>query len=476
MMHRNPTLITGGMVVTETSVAKLDILIEGEKITRLANTISPESGWEIIEAEGSYIIPGGIDPHTHLQSKWEGLETSDDWYTGTVAAAVGGTTTILDFCRPDSNSTMMTGLREWKRRADKHAVIDYGFHLVIREVNENSLNEMKEIMEEGIPSFKLFMAYKDSLQINDGDLFRALQRIHELEALAMVHCENGDVIEVLIEQSVAKGHLAPIAHALTRPPELEGEATGRVITFAEIADAALYIPHVSCLQSLQAIQTARQKGLKVFGETCPQYLFVDIGFLNKPDFEGAKYVWSPPPREKWHQAHLWEGLNSGDLLTIGSDHSSYDFKGQKELGLEDFTKIPNGGPSIEDRMSMLYHFGVAKGKIGISQFVNMTSTNAAKIFGLYPLKGVIAEGSDADLVIWDPKRKRTISSASHAMNVDYSIYEGVEVEGAPMRTIVRGETIALNGAFVGRAGTGRFVARKLDSRQQANLTKEAVWR
>lgn len=468
------TLIYGGLVVTDTEAVLLDVLIQGEKIIKLGKHIEPQENWNVINAAGHIIFPGGIDPHTHLDSRWEGLVTVDDWLSGTIAAAAGGTTTIIDFCRPDKEQSLMEAVDDWKARAQHKSVVDYSFHLVMRDAGEFRLQEMEDAVRHGLPSFKLFMAYKDSLQLSDKELFQILQRIGELNGIALVHCENGDVIEVLIEQALAAGKTAPIYHALTRPPELEGEATGRIIRLAHLSGTPVYIPHVTCKQSMDEIQKAQERGQLVVAETCPQYLFVDQDYLLRPDFEAAKYVWSPPPRESWHRSYLWECISKGDVQTIGSDHSSYNFVGQKDIGKEDFTKIPNGGPSIEDRMSIIYHFGVVQGKLNLNQFVHLTSTNAAKTFGLYPNKGVIAEGSDADLVIWNPDSKRTISAGSHHMKVDYSIYEGTEVTGSVAQVMVRGQTIFQDGTFVGKPGSGKFISRQLVSKDMQSLITKDV--
>ncbi|SDO33248.1 dihydropyrimidinase [Paenibacillus sp. yr247] len=467
------TLIYGGLVVTDIEAVPLDVLIQGEKIIKLDKHIEPQEEWNVINAVGHVIFPGGIDPHTHLDSRWEGLVTADDWLSGTIAAAAGGTTTIIDFCRPEKDQPLMEAVDDWKARAQHKSVVDYSFHLVIRDAGESRLQEMEVAVQHGLPSFKLFMAYKDSLQLSDRELFQILQRIRELDGIALVHCENGDVIEVLIEQAIAAGNTAPIYHALTRPPELEGEATGRIIRLAQITETPIYIPHVTCKQSMLEIQNAHARGQLVVAETCPQYLFIDQDYLLQPDFEAAKYVWSPPPRKTWHQSYLWESIKNGDIQTIGSDHSSYNFVGQKDIGKDDFTKIPNGGPSIEDRMSLLYHFGVVQGKLNLNQFVHLTSTNAAKTFGLFPNKGVIAEGSDADLVIWNPNLKRTISAGSHHMNVDYSIFEGIEVTGIAVQVMVRGQTIFHEGTFVGKPGSGKFISRQIIAKDmQSLLTKD----
>ncbi|WP_308634560.1 dihydropyrimidinase [Paenibacillus silvisoli] len=454
-------LIRGGTIVTAADICQADVLIEngvvaaiGEKLERLA----PQA--EIVDAEGCYVFPGGVDPHTHLDMPFGGTITADDFETGTIAAAYGGTTTIVDFCLTDKGKPLSSAILAWHEKARAKAVIDYGFHLMIGEITDDVLAELPAVInEEGITSFKVFMAYKNVLQADDGTLYRTLLSAKEHGALVMVHAENGDVIDYLIKQALAEGHTEPIYHALTRPSVLEGEATGRAVRLTGLADSQLYVVHVTCEEAVRQIADGRLEGLRIWGETCPQYLLLDITCLEKPDFEGAKYVWSPPLRPREHQEALWNALKNGQLQTVGSDQCSFNFKGQKELGAGDFSKIPNGGPIIEDRFSLLYSEGVGKGRLTLNQFVDVISTRAAKLFGIFPQKGTIAVGSDADIVIFDPAAKRTISAETHHMNVDYNPFEGIEVSGVPVSVLSRGEFIIRDRSFVGQPGSGRFLHR-----------------
>lgn len=452
-------IIKNGTIVTATDTYDADILIENGVISLIGQNLSLDIA-EIIDAKGCYVFPGGIDPHTHLEMPFGGTVTKDDFETGTIAAAFGGTTTIIDFCLTNKGEPLKDAINTWHAKSKGKAVIDYGFHLMIGEVNEAVLNELSSVInEEGITSFKVFMAYKNVLQADDETLFQTLVAAKELGALVMVHAENGDVIDYLVKKALAEGNTEPIYHALTRPPEIEGEATGRAATFTGLANSQLYVVHVSCADAVQKIAEAREKGIDVWGETCPQYLVLDQSYLEKPNFEGAKYVWSPPLREKWHQDVLWNALKTGQLQTVGSDQCSFDFDGQKDLGKGDFSKIPNGGPIIEDRLSILFSEGVKKGRISINQFVDITSTKVAKLFGLYPQKGTIAVGVDADIVIFDPTIERTISVETHHMAVDYSAFEGMKVTGEPVSVLSRGEFVIRDKKFVGKLGSGQFMKR-----------------
>ncbi|MGG4446838.1 dihydropyrimidinase [Brevibacillus sp. HB1.2] len=456
--------IRNGTVVTASDTYQADILTEGEKVVAIGSNLDGKDA-EVIDATGYYVFPGGIDPHTHLDMPFGGTVTSDNFYTGTKAAAFGGTTSIIDFCLTNKGEPLHSSISTWHEKARGKAVIDYGFHLMVSDANDQVLEELGAVVRnEGITSLKVFMAYKNVLMADDETLFKTLVRAKELGALVQVHAENGDVLDYLIKQALAKGQTDPVYHAYTRPPEAEGEATGRAIALTALADAQLYVVHVSCAEAVRRIAEAREKGWNVYGETCPQYLVLDITDLQKPGFEGAKYVWSPPLREKWNQDVLWSALKNGILQTIGSDHCSFNFSGQKELGLEDFTKIPNGGPIIEDRMRLLFSEGVAKDKISLNQFVDMTSTKVAKLFGMFPQKGTIAVGSDADIVLFDPMVKRTISVETHHMNVDYNPFEGMVVNGDIISVLSRGSFVIRDQQFVGQAGAGRFVKRSTFTR------------
>lgn len=452
-------VIKNGTIVTATDQFQADIEIENGVISLIGENLSTQ-GSEVIDAKGCYIFPGGIDPHTHLDMPFGGTVTKDDFETGTIAAAYGGTTTIIDFCLTNRGEPLKKAIDTWHAKSKNKAVIDYGFHLMISEVNEDVLNELPTIIDnEGITSFKVFMAYKNVFQADDETLFRTLIAAKELGALVMVHAENGDVIDYLTNKALENGNTEPIYHALTRPPEIEGEATGRAATFTGLANSQLYVVHVSCADAARKIAEARDKGIDVWGETCPQYLVLDQSYLERPNFEGAKYVWSPPLREKWNQEVLWNALKTGQLQTIGSDQCSFDFNGQKDLGRDDFSKIPNGGPIIEDRLSILFSEGVKKGRISLNQFVDITSTRIAKLFGLYPKKGTIAVGVDADVVIFDPTIERVISAESHHMAVDYNAFEGMKVIGEPVSVLSRGEFVIRDKKFVGKIGSGQYLKR-----------------
>lgn len=452
-------LIRNGLIVTATDTYEADILIEDGIVQAIGLDLEAGNA-EVIDAQGCYIFPGGVDPHTHLDMPFGGTVTADDFFTGTQAAAYGGTTTVIDFCLTQKGLPLYSAIQTWHEKSAGKAVIDYGFHLMISEMNDEVIDELPDIIDqEGITSLKVFMAYKNVFQADDGTLYRTLLTAKEHGALVMVHAENGDVIDYLIKKALAEGNTAPIFHALTRPSELEGEATGRAAKLTGLADSQLYVVHVTCKEAVQQIADARSQGLDIWGETCPQYLVLDQSYLEKPNFEGAKYVWSPPLREVSHQEALWNGITSGQLQTIGSDHCSFNFEGQKDLGFHDFSKIPNGGPVIEDRFSLLYSEGVVKGRITINQFVDLVSTRAAKLFGLFPQKGTIAVGSDADLVLFDPQEERILSAATHHMNVDYNPFEGMKVTGAPRSVLSRGEFVIQNNEFVGEAGNGIYLKR-----------------
>ena len=450
-------LIRGGTVVTASDIQNADVLIEGEKVTSIAAHIAP-NGHEVIDAQGCYLFPGGVDPHTHLDMPFGGTVTADDFRTGTVAAAYGGTTTVIDFALHSKGQTLAHSLKTWHAKAEGKAAIDYAFHVMIGDLREDVMQEIpKVVSEEGVTSFKLFLAYKNTLQIDDETLFRTLRLASQVGALVQVHAENGDVIDVLVKDALSKEQVEPKFHALTRPPEAEAEATSRAIRLAEMAQAPLYVVHVTSAQAADAISEARNRGLPIFGETCPQYLVCDYSDYERPNFEGAKYVMSPPLREKWHQPILWNKLANGELQGYGSDQCSFNFIGQKELGRHNFSLIPNGAPTIEDRISILYHYGVNAGHIGLNKFVALTSTNNAKLFGLFPRKGTIAIGSDADIVVWDPEVETTISATTHHMNVDNNIFEGMTVKGKPRQVFLRGKMIIDRDKFTGEPGSGQFL-------------------
>ncbi|WP_158737963.1 dihydropyrimidinase [Alteribacillus sp. YIM 98480] len=469
----NRTIIKNGTIVTASDCYQADILIEGETVKSIGNEL-PEQNADIIDASGRYVFPGGVDPHTHLDMPFGGTVTKDDFETGTIAAAFGGTTTIIDFCLTDKNKPLEDSIQTWHMKSKDKAVIDYSFHLMIGEMNEKVMEQLPAIIDNhGITSFKVFMAYKNVFQADDETLFQTLLAAKDLGALVMVHAENGDVIHYLTEKALAEGKIEPIHHALTRPPEIEGEATGRAAQLTDLADSQLYVVHVSCEEAVQKIAEARRKGARIYGETCPQYLMLDQSYMEKPNFEGAKYVWSPPLREKKNQDVLWKAIHCGDLQTIGSDQCSFDFKGQKDLGKNDFTKIPNGGPMIEDRFSILYSEGVAKGRISLQKFVELTSAKAAQLFGLAPRKGTIAAGSDADLVIFNPEATRTISADTHHMAVDYSAFEGMKITGEVETVLVRGNTVIQDKQLVAVPGSGSYLKRETFNQQHSPFRETA---
>ena len=450
------TIVRGGTVVTATDTYRADVLIEGESIAAIGSHIA-DGAHEIVDAGDAYVFPGGIDPHTHLDMPFGGTVTADDFETGTRAAALGGTTTIVDFALHSRGGSLHDALNTWHEKAAGRACIDYGFHLTIADGRDETMAEIPKIIDEqGVNSFKVFMAYKHVLQVDDETIFKTLQTCAKAGGLVQVHAENGDVIEVTTKQALAAGKTDPKWHALTRPVECEGEATHRAIRLAEIAGAPLYAVHVSSAMAADAIGEGRKRGLAVYGETCPQYLVCDFTDYERPDFEGAKYVLSPPIRDKWNQNVLLRKLKNMELHSFGSDHCSFNLCGQKELGRHDFSKIPNGAPTIEDRLSILYEVGVNRGVLGLNNFVALGSTNPAKFFGLFPRKGTIAVGSDADILVWDPAAARTISAKTHHMNVDNSVFEGMTVKGSPRYVFSRGRKIADGATFIGEKGYGRF--------------------
>ncbi len=453
------TIITNGRVVTASDTYASDVAVGNGKIVAIGQSLPPENASRIIDAAGKYVLPGGIDVHTHLDMPFGGTTSSDDFETGTRAAAFGGTTTLIDFAIQYKGQTLRTAFDTWMQKASSKAVCDYAFHCIITELADAQLDEMNALVREGVTSFKLFMAYPGVFMLDDGSIFKALRTTATNGGLVCMHAENGNAIDVIVQQALAEGKKAPKYHALTRPTTAEAEATSRAIALAEMAGAPVYIVHLSCNDALEKVREARDRGLPVYAETCPQYLYLSIENFDVPDFEGAKYVFTPPLREKWHQEKLWNGLKSDHLQVVSTDHCPFCFKEQKELGRNDFTKIPNGGPGVEHRMSLIYSGGVAAGRFSVNRFVELVSTTPAKLFGLYPRKGTIAVGSDADLVIFDPNRKHTISAKTHHMRVDYSMFEGIQVMGMPVTVLSRGRVVVESDKFLGRAGTGEFVKR-----------------
>ena len=453
-------LIKGGRIVTAADDYTGDIYVENGTISLLGESLDVSAD-KTIDATGKYVIPGAIDPHTHIELPFGGTVTCDDFTSGTVAAAFGGTTSLIDFCFQMPGQTFAEALETWHEKIERcKPVIDVGFHMAITDLKEGgSLEGLAKVPDEGVTSYKLFMAYKGAVMVDDETLFKTMEVAAETGALVMVHAENGDAIDILVNRALAEGKTAPVWHARTRPPETEGEATNRAIQLARVAGAPLYVVHVSCKEAIEPIALAREKGWDIWGETCPQYLFIDDSALDQPDFEGGKYIYTPPPRPKDNQEHLWKALGSDVLSVVSTDHCPFNWPEQKGLGKDDFSKIPNGGPGIENRLHLLHEFGVRTGRFTMNRLVELTSTNVAKYFGLYPRKGTIAPGADADIVVWDPEKKLTISAETHHSNVNYNLYEGMEVQGAPEVVLVRGQVIVEGDELVAQPGAGQFLKR-----------------
>ena len=454
------TLIRNGRVVTAVDDYQADILIENGKVAMIGKKIDVKAD-KTINAKGKLVIPGGIDPHTHMELPFGGTAASDDFETGTRAAAFGGTTTIIDFAVQYKGQSLNQAIDAWHAKAEGKTANDYGFHLICTDLPDKRLPEIKKAIKQGITSFKLFMAYPGVFLVDDATIYKAMQTSRDAGGLICMHAENGVVIDAIVRQALAEGKTAPKYHALTRPTKAEAEGVHRAIAIAEIAEAPVYIVHLSCADALEEVVRARDKGTPAYAETCPQYLFLDYSVYEKPGFEGAKWVMTPPIREKSNQDPLWRGLKFNDLQVVSTDHCPFCFKEQKELGRKDFSKIPNGGPGVEHRMSLIYNGGVAEGRISLNRFVEITSTAAAKIFGLFPRKGTIAVGSDADIVIFDPEETMTITAKKHHMNVDYSAYEGMKVKGVTKTVLSRGNVIIEDGKYVGKKGQGEFLKRGL---------------
>src|SRR5213083_3101785 len=451
------TLIKNGRIVTAVDDYRADLFIEDEQVSVIGKSLEMEAD-VVIDASGNLVIPGGIDPHTHMELPFGGTSSSDDFFTGTRAAAFGGTTTIIDFAVQTKGESMISGVDAWHKKAEGKCAIDYGFHLITTDFEDGNVEEMYSLMDEGITSFKLFMAYPGVFLADDATIFRAMSAAGARGGLICMHAENGIVINEIIKRFLADGRTAPKYHALTRPTIAEAEGVHRAIAIAEMAEAPVYIVHLSCADALNQVREARDRGISAFAETCPQYLFLSIDDYGE-DFNGAKYVMTPPLREKSNQSELWKGLRMDDLQVISTDHCPFCMKEQKELGKDDFSKIPNGAPGVENRMSLIYNGGVVENRISLNRFVELTSTAAAKMFGLFPKKGTIAVGSDADIVIFDANKEQTLGVNSHHMNVDYSAYEGKKIKGVVDTVLSRGSVVIDKGEFKGKAGNGRFLKR-----------------
>jgi dihydropyrimidinase len=459
------TLIKGGTVVTATGPTTMDVLVEDETIAALyAPGFEGVTADQTIDATGKYVIPGGIDVHTHMELPFGGTHASDTFETGSIAAAWGGVTTIVDFAVQRTGEVVQESLAAWHAKADGNCAVDYGFHMILGGVDEDALKAMDQLVDhEGITSFKLFMAYPGVFYSDDGQVLRAMQKASNNGAMIMMHAENGIAIDVLAAQALSRGETDPVHHGITRPPVLEGEATNRAIVLAGVAGAPLYVVHLSASEALAKVAEARDSGRNVYAETCPQYLYLTLeDQLGAPGFDGAKWVCSPPLRSK-HEHHLpdlWRGLRTDDLTVVSTDHCPFCMKDQKELGIGDFTKIPNGIGGVEHRMNLIYQ-GVVDGKLSLARWVETCSTTPARLFGMYPRKGVIAPGSDADIVVYDPAGKSDLGLAAQHMNMDYSAWEGFEIDGAVDTVLSRGSVVLSGGTFRGRAGHGRFVRRGL---------------
>src|SRR5438105_9179484 len=417
------TLLRNGTVVTSEGSVAADILVDGEKIREIAPALPGENAGRVIDASGMLLLPGGIDVHTHLDMPYGGTTSRDDFKTGTRAAAFGGTTTLIDFAIQAKGTRMRDALDTWWKKADGRAVIDYGLHMIVTDLGECGLDDMDSMVADGVASFKLFMAYPGVLMVDDATIFQALSRTAKNGALICMHAENGGVIDVIVRRALAEGQTAPIYHAQTRPVTAEAEAVHRAIALAEMAGAPVYIVHLSSEGALNQVREARDRGLPAFAETCPQYLLLSVEELARPGFEGAKYVFTPPLREKHHLPKLWEGLKHDHLQVVSTDHCPFCFEDQKSLGKDDFTKIPNGGPGIENRLQLLYHHGVNQGRLSLTRFVDLVATTPAKLFGLYPRKGTLAAGSDGDIAVWDPNADQLISAKTHHKRVEHSMFE-----------------------------------------------------
>lgn len=449
------TLVVGGRVVTSTEDRVADVLIEDGRVVSIGDFGELEAE-VVVDATDRIVLPGGVDPHTHLDTPVAGTVISDDFRSGSVAGLAGGTTTIVDFAIQEKGRDPREALEKWHRKADGKSAADYAFHQILIDLPDEYLSSLNGLVAEGVTSFKLFMAYPNSWMLDDGSIFRAMRRSAEIGGFIMLHCENGFAIDTLIEEALAANQTDPIHHARTRPALAEEEATRRGIALAEMAGVPVYVVHMSAERAALATGEARSRGVRAYAETCPQYLVLTDEKLEQPHFHGANYVCSPPLRTEDHQEALWRGLRDGSLQTVGTDHAPFFFE-QRQPGRSDFTKIPNGLPGIEWRLSLLYHYGVRANRISLNRFVELVSTNAAKLFGLYPRKGEIAPGSDGDLVIFDPQREQVLSAKTQLTNCDYNPYEGMVVTGVPEKVLLGGQIVAENGVFVGEDGSGKFL-------------------
>ncbi len=452
------TLLKNGRIITATDDYIADVFIDGETIKMIGKDL-PVKADKTIDATGKLVIPGAIDPHVHMELPFGGTVSSDDFESGTRAAAFGGTTSIIDFAIQYHGKTFEQTIDDWDAKAQGKCAIDYSYHLAVTEYEPRHKPEFKKIVNRGISTFKIFLAYPGVFMIDDTTMFRVMQSAGQVGGMTLVHAENGIAISQMIDNLVAAGKMEPKYHAESRPPVMQADGVARALRVGEVAKAPVFIVHVSCEAAMKEIVRSRDEGHASFGETCTQYLFLDQSYYDKPNFEGAKYVFTPPLVPKENIEPLWKGLKLGYLQEVSTDHCPFNFKGQKELGRGDFRKIPNGGPGVEDRLSMVYQGGVIERGFSLNKWVDITSTASAKMFGMFPKKGTIAVGSDADIVIFDPNKQRTISAKTHHMNCDYSLFEGRAIKGEPLTVLSRGKTIVENGKYIGQRGDGKFVKR-----------------
>jgi dihydropyrimidinase len=453
-------LIKNGQIVTASERYIADIYCEGETITRIDKNIQPPASAEVVDATGHYVFPGFIDPHVHIYLPFMGTFAKDTHETASQAALIGGTTTYIEMICPGRTEKPLEAFEHWMSNAEGKSACDFTFHMGVTRYDVQAERDFREIVRRGVSSFKVFLAYKGALGVSDEELYKTLSLARELGVITTAHCENADLILELQSKLLAEGKTGPEYHYWSRPPVVEAEGVHHLMTFAEMTGAPVYIVHLSCEEALQEAMRGSMRGVRVWVETLIQYLVCDKSDAEKPDFEGAKYVMSPPLREKPNQETLWNALRQGFVSTLATDHAPFDFKGQKQMGLEDFSKIPNGIPSLEDRINLYFTYGVKRKRIDLHQFVNTASTRAARIFGLFPRKGTIQPGADADLVVYDPAHHGKISAATHRMNVDYNAFEGMKIEGRPHVVTVRGRVAARNGKFVGETGRGQFLRRE----------------
>ena len=453
-------VLRGGTVVTATACYPADIRIQGEVIDAVGSEVT-QAGDTVMTAVGCYIFPGGIDAHTHFDLPVGTMVTADDFASGTKAAILGGTTTVIDYATQFKGQTLQQGLDNWHRRAAGKCYTDYGFHLAITDWNDAVSRELPWLSSEaGVTSVKLYMAYKHTLQVDDSTLLQVLEHSRNQGLLTCVHCENGDIIDYLVKQFCRQGKTAPRYHSLSRPALLEQEAVNRLAVLAELADAPALVVHLSCHEALETVARVKERGIRLFAETCPQYLVLDDSVYQDNGFACAKYVMSPPLRSRENQEYLWNGLKTGIVDTVATDHCSFNYHGQKDAGRNDFSRIPNGAPGVEHRLGLLYTYGVMSGKLSITQFVDKIATRPAKLFGLFPKKGTIALGSDADLVVWNPQRESIISAANHAHKVDYSAYEGLRQQGQAVQVFLRGKQVVAAGRLCTEQPDGQYLFRK----------------